>query len=77
MDVKETISIDGGLVRDTAQIQNTDAAWLISLWHDETAVYEPETECKPYILTIQMEGQPGLEEVGERAIEVFASVVAR
>ena len=40
MDVKETISIDGGLVRDTAQIQNTDAAWLISLWHDETAVYQ-------------------------------------
>ena len=40
-------------------------------------VYQPETECKPYILTIQMEGQSGLEEVGERAIEEFASVVAR
>ena len=77
MDVKEMISIDGGLVCDTAQIQNTDTAWLISLWHDETAVYQPEMECKPYILTIQMEGQSGLEEVGERAIEEFVSIVAR
>ena len=40
MDVKEIISIDGRLVHDTAQIQNTDTAWLISLWHDETAIYQ-------------------------------------
>lgn len=47
MDVKEMVSIDGGLVRDTAQIQNIDAAWLVSLWHGETSVYQPEMECKP------------------------------
>ena len=40
MDVKETISINSRLVCDTAQIQNTNAAWLISLWHNKTAVYQ-------------------------------------
>ena len=31
MDVKETISINNRFVHDTAQIQNTDVVWLISL----------------------------------------------
>ena len=63
MDAQGTVSIDGGLVHE--------------ITHNQTAVYEPETERKPYILTVQAEGQVGLEEVGERALEEFAFVVDR
>ena len=64
MDVKETVSVSGGLLHEleTAHIRDTNPPWSR---HDQTAIYEPETEQKPYILTIQMEGQLGLEEVAK------------
>jgi hypothetical protein len=47
------------------------------LWHNQTVVYNPIMEQKPYILTVTSEGKEGLKLIDANDVKQFVLIVKR
>ena len=54
--MSDVIRLEGFLEWQVVQDFDTDPPCFITLWHDLATVYDPQTESKPYILTISSDG---------------------
>ena len=77
IDVNQSVNIDGDLQQEKTLDLSTNPAQLISLWHDETLIYDPVTEQKPFILTLTSEDEQNFKEINDHALHAFTIVLER
>ena len=66
-----------GFLEWQVQDFDTDLPCFITLWHDLATVYDPQTESKPYILTISFDGGDSVSDVADQDVEEFKTVVEK
>lgn len=77
LDVSDVVRIEGSLVREVTQDFDTDPPCIITLWHDQAAVYDPDAAVKLYILTISFEGGDGVSAIEDADIDEFKAIVSQ
>lgn len=75
----EVIGIGDCVVQEIIQDLDMELPCIITLWHDNTQVYDPEIEDKPYILTMRSQGgiSDDLDEIHEEELLELKAIVAK
>jgi hypothetical protein len=75
IDTDKTVNIEGHFSQEITEDRHINPTVLISLWHNQIAIHDPETEEKLHILTLQSDGQNGLKQIDNYTLTIYKHLV--